>query len=289
MSNKNISYSMFSMFKSLAEYVTPVKTASAFYDKGTLTPEEFVLAGDLLVSKCPTWKWCAGDPAKAKPYLPPQKQYLKTMQVPCLRRASDLLSKGGAEDEAAAEDDWTNTFMSHASSQIEDIPSINGRQQPKSGGAAQAQADDDIPDMESFDEADNLVADEADDGAPDHDAFVRSRTYDLSITYDKYYQTPRLWLFGYSEDGQPLTPEQVLEDIYADYANKTVTMEAHPHESGVHCASIHPCRHASVMKKMVDNMAEDGEFVRVDLYLFLFLKFMSAVIPTISYDFTVAM
>ena len=28
---------------------------------------------------------------------------------------------------------------------------------------------------------------------------LRTRTYDLNITYDKYYQTPRLWLFGYNE------------------------------------------------------------------------------------------
>lgn len=28
---------------------------------------------------------------------------------------------------------------------------------------------------------------------------IQTRTYDLSITYDKYYQTPRLWLTGYNE------------------------------------------------------------------------------------------
>jgi len=28
---------------------------------------------------------------------------------------------------------------------------------------------------------------------------IQTRTYDLNITYDKYYQTPRLWLFGYDE------------------------------------------------------------------------------------------
>lgn len=28
---------------------------------------------------------------------------------------------------------------------------------------------------------------------------VHTRTYDLHITYDKYYQTPRLWLTGYDE------------------------------------------------------------------------------------------
>lgn len=31
------------------------------------------------------------------------------------------------------------------------------------------------------------------------DEIIRTRTYDLHITYDKYYQTPRLWLFGYDE------------------------------------------------------------------------------------------
>ena len=30
---------------------------------------------------------------------------------------------------------------------------------------------------------------------------LQTRTYDMYITYDKYYQTPRLWLFGYNEVG----------------------------------------------------------------------------------------
>jgi len=33
---------------------------------------------------------------------------------------------------------------------------------------------------------------------------IHTRTYDLHITYDKYYQTPRLWLFGYDEVSQTL-------------------------------------------------------------------------------------
>lgn len=28
---------------------------------------------------------------------------------------------------------------------------------------------------------------------------IQTRTYDLNITYDKYYQTPRLWLSGHDE------------------------------------------------------------------------------------------
>lgn len=31
------------------------------------------------------------------------------------------------------------------------------------------------------------------------DAILPTRTYDLSITYDSYWQTPRMWLFGYDE------------------------------------------------------------------------------------------
>lgn len=33
----------------------------------------------------------------------------------------------------------------------------------------------------------------------DTDSVVHTRTYDLHITYDKYYQTPRLWVVGYNE------------------------------------------------------------------------------------------
>lgn len=31
------------------------------------------------------------------------------------------------------------------------------------------------------------------------DEIFKTRTYDLHITYDKFYQTPRLWIYGYNE------------------------------------------------------------------------------------------
>ena len=111
------------------------------------------------------------------------------------------------------------------------------------------------------------------------------RSYDLSITYDFYYQTPRLWLLGYSEEGQLLSELEVFEDVMADYANKTVTIENHPH-LGIKEASIHPCNHAKVMKKIIDTVQENGGTMEVHQSLFVFLKFISSVVPTIEYDFT---
>lgn len=82
---------------------------------------------------------------------------------------------------------------------------------------------------------------------------LQVRTYDCFITYDKHYQTPRFWLLGYDENKTPLTPEQVFQDVPSDHAFKTLTMETFPH-SGQLLASVHPCKHASVMKKFIDRM-----------------------------------
>ena len=178
--------------------------------------------------------------------------------------------------------------------------------------------DDEYADMADF-EDDNVMVDEAavtatsnptksassnDDSSNSN--ILKVRTYDLSITYDKYYQTPRVWLMGYSSDdaSTPLTGEEMMQDVIEDYANRTVTIENHPHLSGHH-ASIHPCQHGKVMKTIVRNLMREGEKKNgggksdseedksggsggpsVEMYLFIFLKFVSSMIPTINYDFT---
>jgi len=149
------------------------------------------------------------------------------------------------------------------------------------GGDAEAEADLE----EEFVEADDPSAAE---GGGASDNIVRTRTYDVSITYDKYYQCARVWLYGYSETRQPLSQAEVLEDISADHALKTVTLESHPHIShgaGLH-ASLHPCKHAAVMHKLTSEQIASGRECRPDQYLVLFLKFISSVIPTIEYDYT---
>ncbi len=45
----------------------------------------------------------------------------------------------------------------------------------------------------------------------------------------------------------------MLEDIVGDYKDKTVTLEDFPFfDTSVKMASVHPCKHASVMKVLLD-------------------------------------
>jgi len=131
---------------------------------------------------------------------------------------------------------------------------------------------------------------------------VRTRTYDLYITYDKYWRCPRLWLFGYTALGAPLPVTAIMEDISTDYVDKTVTMETWPYMEGqsMSMASVHPCKHSHVMQTIIARQSERGDVVRVDQYpppfcddigltvryLIIFLKFMGSVIPTIEHDNT---
>lgn len=88
----------------------------------------------------------------------------------------------------------------------------------------------------------NTTSKAAVDSTESENQVIHTRTYDLHITYDKYYQTPRLWVVGYDENRQPLSVEQMYEDVSQDHAKKTVTMESHPHLPGPNMASVHPCK-----------------------------------------------
>jgi len=275
----------------------PARKTSAFLNKGVLTPEEYVKAGDELVFKCPTWEWESGDPKKRKPYLPDNKQYLVTRNVPCQTRVSAMESMMAMEGDV--EEDWLvgNVIKSQEIEDefdiIDDEGEIITEEKKQSVTGEDNDDDDEYADMADF-EDDNIVDDEVaitTTAVKDGDNLIKVRTYDLSITYDKYYQTPRVWMMGYAADThQPLTGKEMMEDVITDYANRTVTIEYHPHVAGPH-ASIHPCQHGKVMKTIVRNLIKstegDGdEGPSVSLYLFIFLKFVSSIIPTISYDFT---
>ncbi|CAH9090734.1 unnamed protein product [Cuscuta europaea] len=302
-----LSQKLHEAFKGTVERITNPRTVSAFKEKGVLSVNEFIIAGDNLVTKCPTWTWESGEPSRRKSYLPAEKQYLITRNVPCLRRAASVEEEyeaAGGEVLLENEDNdgWLATHgkpKENKTVEDDNLPSIETIEISKKNTFQSissyfgGEEEEDIPDMGEFEDADNLV--ESDPvtlqntylvaNEPDDDNILRTRTYDLSITYDKYYQTPRVWLTGYDESRMLLQPELVLEDVSQDHARKTVTIEDHPHLSGKH-ASIHPCRHGAVMKKIIDVLMSRGVEPEVDKYLFLFLKFMASVIPTIEYDYT---
>lgn len=240
--------------KELRESLYPVLTQSAFADRGVLTPEEFVAAGDELVGKCPTWTWEAGEASKRKSYLPSNKQYLVTKDVPCAQRARAVESCG---DDVEEDGDFV-------------VPKV-----------PQAKVENLMDDVcASLEEAALQTDDDA--LAP---ATIQTRRYDLSITYDKYWQSPRMWLFGYNEQHAPLTSKQTLEDIVSAYALRTVTFERHPHLELPH-ASIHPCKHPETMKRILDQAVKNGGQVSPTQALFFFLKFIANMVPTVNYDFT---
>jgi len=97
--------------------------------------------------------------------------------------------------------------------------------------------DDDIPDMDAYD-GENL---EDDDPAAlksrvDDDNVIRTRTYDLTICYDKYYQTPRVWLFGYDEvrtrPTRPTRPAKLLDGLHSSLTHSlTHSLHRHCHHS----------------------------------------------------------
>ncbi|KIY64869.1 hypothetical protein CYLTODRAFT_401315 [Cylindrobasidium torrendii FP15055 ss-10] len=329
------------------EYLSPVLKESKFKEHGRITPEEFVAAGDFLAYKFPVWTWEKGEASKARDYLPADKQYLVTRGVPCLRRATALaytdadedgerlLSFGDSLASGDEKDEWVETHTGRAAAhhdslanagEIADIPDLEGLniQDGDADGPGEIPDMDDIPDMEEeVDEEDEATASKP---APQvevaKDNLLQVRTYDVMITYDKYYQTPRIWLLGYDENRTPLAPPQIFQDVSADHALKTVTIEAFPHSSSLQAASVHPCKHASVMKKVIERMnssvvaeqlaqqkkdgkkkwfgrksggkdgkdaqgeEEEVEGMRVDFYLVVFLKFIASIVPTIEVDST---
>lgn len=72
---------MANIFQRAREWAAPTLKSSAFLERGVLTPEEFVKAGDELVFKCPTWQWGSGDKKHAKSYLPADKQVCALMDA----------------------------------------------------------------------------------------------------------------------------------------------------------------------------------------------------------------
>jgi ubiquitin-like-conjugating enzyme ATG3 len=303
----------FRLFKSTREYLTPVLAESAFLERGMLTPEEFVRAGDHLVRSSPSWSWESGEKSKLRPYLPPNKQFLVTRGVPSFQRVSvfnsaafytETAEEGG---EGLDKEAWCFSEFNKNTPQVdEDIDFVEKEiaelalsTEKESGESAadippppapvaqkQAVVADYIDMEDDTLELDAATLKPVRTGSPATNEPVKVRRYDVSLTYDNYYRTPRVWLYGYDENGSALDPTATFEDVMQDYAKRTVTIDPHPHISRSD-ASIHPCQHGSAMLNILKALQESGATPTVDQYLYIFLKFIQSVVPTIEYDYTV--
>lgn len=245
-----------SALDTLRDRYAPVSHTSTFRQTGQITPEEFVLAGDFLVYKFPSWSWSdASHPSKRANYLPEGKQFLVTRGVPCHRRLDDNFAGEGASEDVVGKDEgdadgdeegWLRTG-GEKKDLSKDVRTLDG-----SGnvGDESMHEEDEIPDMEDDEDDDEAIIRDKQDTSK-----TARRNYNLYITYTPYYRTPRMYLSGYTSASEPLPPTAMFDDIMGDYKDKTVTLEDFPFfDAGqsVKMASIHPCRHASVMKSLLD-------------------------------------
>ncbi|KAI5283784.1 E2-like enzyme, partial [Ascosphaera aggregata] len=144
-----------STLSSWRDRLAPISHTSTFRSSGQITPEEFVLAGDYLVYKFPTWSWAdAAHPSKRVPHLPEGKQFLVTRGVPCHRRLDDdFAGNAGREDVMVGGDDgdaWLSTggMTESREARIKDVRTMDD-----SGNVGEEEEEEEIPDME--DDADD--------------------------------------------------------------------------------------------------------------------------------------
>ena len=256
-----MAHKLHSLFKSVAEQIIPDPVGDFFDSHGTLSAPQFVHCGNILVNNFPSWMWDSGKKENRHPFLPEEKQFLYTTNI----LSNRIINKQEYKEhqvEETTKDDWTITEHSNIYKK-----NTNVTQQPSY---------DDNEIKLDIDDDPNALLDEID---------PNTRHYDLYITYDKYYQTPRFWIFGYNHDNIPLGFNELMEDVSSDYVNKTVTYEYHPHIP-ILTLSIHPCRHGEVMKSLIKQYRESGKDINIDHYMFIFLKFISSIIPNINYDKT---
>ncbi len=252
-------------FQAFREAITPTLKTSQFME-GRLTPEEFVESGDALIRAFPTFQWLRVAPENRKSYLPADKQCLVMCDVASRARVADI--QKGAEEEAVMEneDGWV------------------------ASASATAAAEDMYDDLDSYRDSSVCTTAAADVGLAGNGA-LEMRLYNLYILYDTYYACPRAYLTGRLPNGTPLLPDQMMEDIMQDYIDKTATIERFPFSPDILTVSVHPCRHAQTMKRILEGMSVRGDgnvTLTVVSYMPAFLKMLASMLPTLEYDYTAA-
>lgn len=161
-----------STLSSWRDKLAPITHTSTFRNTGQITPEEFVLAGDYLVYKFPTWSWAdAATPNKRVAYLPEGKQYLVTRGVPCHRRLDENFAGPAGQDEAVVrdgfaageggegDDGWLRTGGLAASEEAARVREVRTVDESGNvvGDEKEVDEEEEIPDMEDEEDDEEAI------------------------------------------------------------------------------------------------------------------------------------
>ena len=249
---------LFNKFKNTAEKVMPTLKDNNFSKTGILTPDEFVKAGDYLVEKYPNWSWFNTQTGhKTMNFLPKNKQMLICNRVFCNKNQNILL-----------EEDSEGIIVAR---NVDD---------EKIETVKEDESEDDL-DLGEFE-----LDEDFDDIAGVKGEIDGRNYYNLSITYDNYFRTPRLWLMGFDSSNYPLSNNKIYKDISIEHSKITVTIENHPFYKDIQYISVHPCKHSHVMKRLLEEGRKNGKEIGVEEYFLYFLKFVSTVMPNLDFDRT---
>jgi ubiquitin-like-conjugating enzyme ATG3 len=200
-----------STISTLRDRWAPISHTSTFRTTGQITPDEFVLAGDYLVYKFPTWSWADASPSsKRVSYLPAGKQFLVTRGVPCHRRLDGNFAGDAGQDEAMVQDGfaageggdaggdddgWLRTGGLAASqvARMKDVRTVDD-----SGEVGEKDEEEEIPDMEDDEDDDEaIIRDPKGDGGVPYVEILFFFSFGPLLEYQIFPFVPRDMTFTY--------------------------------------------------------------------------------------------
>jgi ubiquitin-like-conjugating enzyme ATG3 len=254
----NYKHNLFENYKNIVEKVIPTLKDNNFSKTGMLTPDEFVEAGNYLIKNNSSWKWYGNITNKKMNFLPNDKQMLINNGIKCNKIKNITLELD--------ENDINNITI-----------------QSDINTPSESESDNDEIDLSDF-ELDNIYEpDILNIKQPIKNNKENVNKYNLSITYDNYFRTPRLWLIGFDHNNIPLSNNKIFSDISIEHSKITVTIEQHPFYNDMNYISIHPCKHSHMIKRLIEEEKKNNKEINVHEYFIYFLKFFSTIIPNLDY------
>ena len=253
--------SLYEGYKAAAEMVIPDLKDSNFLETGMLTKEEFNLSCNKLIKMDSSWYWMK--------------------EGECLMKKRILCNKIQLEQDLNVDED-INVYNLKETPQT---PDTNVEISTELASDPDQNSDTESDDFLAEFETQDLVENDAATIKIDYENMNKSHYYNVSITYDQYYRTPRIWFEGIDSCGNMLSQEEIYSDFMVEYIKVSLTLEQHP-IMNMNYISVHPCKHAFAMQKMFAFELEkkDESEVKIEDYLVHFLKFASCVIPQLEFD-----